>query len=243
VITALVIVVSYAGFASPLVVLMTFVASLCCALSIAEFARRLPSAGWAYTYNSPLGPLVTPGRFGQRALAHVAGTSAPPSSVIRASKRSSAGWGEIFPAIRPSPWRKVTERSIRLGGTNENAASAKAESASEFSRRSTRLSAWERTFSGSGPAGPAYVQMFRFWRCCRLLANQLRTSRSVRLRWFLRLSGNRAAIPGQARRCRQAPLGVYGAQPNAKAACSTWIADILRGSTPVTRGAGSAEHR
>ena len=57
VITALVIVLSYAGFASPLVVLITFVASLCCALSIAEFARRLPSAGWAYTYNSRgLGP-------------------------------------------------------------------------------------------------------------------------------------------------------------------------------------------
>ena len=59
VITALVIVVSYAGFASPLVVLITFAGSLCCALSIAEFARRVPSAGWAYTYNSPLGPLVT----------------------------------------------------------------------------------------------------------------------------------------------------------------------------------------
>src|SRR5580693_2722251 len=52
VITALVIMVSYAGFASPLVVVITFVASLCCALSIAEFARRVPSAGWAYTYNS-----------------------------------------------------------------------------------------------------------------------------------------------------------------------------------------------
>jgi len=52
VITVLVIVVSYAGFASPLVVLITFAASLCCALSIAEFARRVPSAGWAYTYNS-----------------------------------------------------------------------------------------------------------------------------------------------------------------------------------------------
>ena len=48
----LVIVLSYAGFASPLVILITFVASLCCALSIAEFARRVPSAGWAYTYNS-----------------------------------------------------------------------------------------------------------------------------------------------------------------------------------------------
>ena len=57
VITALVIVVSYAGFASPLVVLITFAGSLCCALSIAEFARRVPSAGWAYTYNSRgLGP-------------------------------------------------------------------------------------------------------------------------------------------------------------------------------------------
>ena len=52
VIAGLVIVVSYAGFASPLVVLIAFVASLCCAISIAEFARRLPSAGWAYTYNS-----------------------------------------------------------------------------------------------------------------------------------------------------------------------------------------------
>jgi amino acid transporter len=52
VITALVIVISYAGFASPLVVLITFAASLCCALSIAEFARRVPSAGWTYTYNN-----------------------------------------------------------------------------------------------------------------------------------------------------------------------------------------------
>ncbi|MGH3151502.1 MAG: amino acid permease, partial [Streptosporangiaceae bacterium] len=52
VVTVLVIVVAYAGFASPLVVLITFVASLCCAISIAEFARLVPSAGWAYTYNS-----------------------------------------------------------------------------------------------------------------------------------------------------------------------------------------------
>ena len=52
VITVLVIVVSYAGFAAPLVVLITFAGSMCCALSIAEFARRVPSAGWAYTYNS-----------------------------------------------------------------------------------------------------------------------------------------------------------------------------------------------
>jgi amino acid transporter len=44
--------VSYAGFASPLVVIVAFVASLCCASSIAEFARRLPSAGSLYTYNS-----------------------------------------------------------------------------------------------------------------------------------------------------------------------------------------------
>ena len=52
VVGGLVIVVSYAGFASPLVVLVAFVASLCCASSIAEFARRLPSAGSLYTYNS-----------------------------------------------------------------------------------------------------------------------------------------------------------------------------------------------
>ena len=52
----LVIAVSYAGFASPLVVLIAFVASVCCASSIAEFGRRLPSAG-LYTYNSRgLGP-------------------------------------------------------------------------------------------------------------------------------------------------------------------------------------------
>ena len=52
VVGGLVIVVAYAGFASPLVVLIAFVASLCCAISIAEFARRLPSAGSLYTYNS-----------------------------------------------------------------------------------------------------------------------------------------------------------------------------------------------
>jgi amino acid transporter len=52
VVAGLVIVVSYAGFASPLVVLIAFAASLCCASSIAEFARRLPSAGSLYTYGS-----------------------------------------------------------------------------------------------------------------------------------------------------------------------------------------------
>jgi amino acid transporter len=52
VVGGLVIVVSYAGFASPLVVIIAFVASLCCASTIAEFARRLPSAGSLYTYNS-----------------------------------------------------------------------------------------------------------------------------------------------------------------------------------------------
>jgi amino acid transporter len=44
VVGGLVIAVSYAGFASPLVVLIAFVASGCCASSIAEFGRRLPSA-------------------------------------------------------------------------------------------------------------------------------------------------------------------------------------------------------
>ena len=54
----LLILVSFAGFAAPLVVVIAFVASLCCASSIAEFARRLPSAGSLYTYNSRgLGPV------------------------------------------------------------------------------------------------------------------------------------------------------------------------------------------
>ncbi len=48
----LVIAVSFAGFAAPLVVLVAFAASLCCASSIAQFARRLPSAGSLYTFNS-----------------------------------------------------------------------------------------------------------------------------------------------------------------------------------------------
>ena len=52
VVGGLVIAVSYAGFATPLVVLVAFAASACCASSIAEFARRLPSAGSLYTYNS-----------------------------------------------------------------------------------------------------------------------------------------------------------------------------------------------
>ena len=52
VVGGLVIVVEYAGFASPLVVLIALVASLCCGVGIAEFARRLPSAGSLYTYNS-----------------------------------------------------------------------------------------------------------------------------------------------------------------------------------------------
>jgi len=34
------------------ILLITFAGSLCCALSIAQFARRVPSAGWSYTYNS-----------------------------------------------------------------------------------------------------------------------------------------------------------------------------------------------
>jgi amino acid transporter len=52
VVGGLVIVLAYAGFATPLVVLIALVASVCCAVSIAEFARRLPSAGSLYTYNS-----------------------------------------------------------------------------------------------------------------------------------------------------------------------------------------------
>jgi amino acid transporter len=38
--------VTYAGFASPLVVLITLAGSVCCALSIGQFAGRVPSAGY-----------------------------------------------------------------------------------------------------------------------------------------------------------------------------------------------------
>ncbi len=58
VVGGLLILASYAGFASPLVVVIAFIASLCCASSIAVFARKLPSAGSLYTYNScGLGPI------------------------------------------------------------------------------------------------------------------------------------------------------------------------------------------
>src|SRR3954469_6241087 len=49
----------------------------------------------------------------------------PPSSLIRAPKRSSAGCGEIFPAIKASPWGNKAQRWIRLGGTNENTAATR----------------------------------------------------------------------------------------------------------------------
>jgi amino acid transporter len=56
-VTLLILVLAYAGFASPLVILICFAGSLCCAISIGQFAGRVPSAGWAYTYNSRgLGP-------------------------------------------------------------------------------------------------------------------------------------------------------------------------------------------
>ena len=56
VVAGLVIVVSYAGYASPLVVVIAFAASLRCASSIGQFARGCPrparstpttAAGWA----------------------------------------------------------------------------------------------------------------------------------------------------------------------------------------------------
>ena len=56
-VTLLILVLAYAGFASPLVILICLAGSLCCAISIGQFAGRVPSAGWVYTYNSRgLGP-------------------------------------------------------------------------------------------------------------------------------------------------------------------------------------------
>jgi amino acid transporter len=52
VVAGMVVMLSYAGFASPLVIVIAFIASLCCASSIAEFSRRVPSAGSLYAFNS-----------------------------------------------------------------------------------------------------------------------------------------------------------------------------------------------
>jgi amino acid transporter len=48
----LVAAISFAGYATPLVVLLSFVAAVCAAVTVGQFARRLPSAGSFYTYNS-----------------------------------------------------------------------------------------------------------------------------------------------------------------------------------------------
>ena len=93
VVGGLLILSSYAGFASPLVVTVAFVASLCCANSIAEFARRLPSAGSLYTYNCRgLGDIagfltgwMMIGAYASYAPAGVALTSAYASALLAAS--------------------------------------------------------------------------------------------------------------------------------------------------------------
>lgn len=44
--------ISFAGFATPFVVLAAFIAAICAAVSIGQMAKRLPSAGSFFTYNS-----------------------------------------------------------------------------------------------------------------------------------------------------------------------------------------------
>jgi amino acid transporter len=57
IVLGLVVAVSFAGYSTPLVVLLSFVAALAAASCIAQFARRLPSAGSFFTYNAhALGP-------------------------------------------------------------------------------------------------------------------------------------------------------------------------------------------
>lgn len=48
----LVAAVSFAGYATPIVVLLSFIAAVCASITIGEFAKRLPSAGSFFTYNS-----------------------------------------------------------------------------------------------------------------------------------------------------------------------------------------------
>jgi amino acid transporter len=52
IVLGLVVAVSFAGYATPLVVLLSFVAALCAASCVAQFAQRLPSAGSFFTYNA-----------------------------------------------------------------------------------------------------------------------------------------------------------------------------------------------
>lgn len=52
IVLGLVVAVSFAGYSTPIVVLLSFAAALLAASGIAVFARRMPSAGSFYTYNS-----------------------------------------------------------------------------------------------------------------------------------------------------------------------------------------------
>jgi amino acid transporter len=59
IVLGLVVAVSFAGRATPFIVLLSFIAALLACNSVAEFAKRLPSAGSFYTYNAAgLGPPV-----------------------------------------------------------------------------------------------------------------------------------------------------------------------------------------
>src|ERR1700735_2202716 len=50
----LVAAISFAGFATPFVVLLSFLGALLASNSVAQLARKLPSAGSFYTYNSSI---------------------------------------------------------------------------------------------------------------------------------------------------------------------------------------------
>ena len=110
VVGGLVIVVGYAGFAAPLVVLIALVASLCCAVSIAEFARRLPSAGSLYTYNSrglgATGGFLTGWMmvfaYALYVPAGIALTSAYASQLLADSLHVTVGGGTLFVVILAS---------------------------------------------------------------------------------------------------------------------------------------------
>ena len=110
VVGGLVIVVGYAGFAAPLVVLIALVASLCCAVSIAEFARRLPSAGSLYTYNSRglggTGGFLTGWMmvfaYALYVPAGIALTSAYASQLLADSLHATVGGGALFVVILAS---------------------------------------------------------------------------------------------------------------------------------------------
>ncbi len=80
---------------------------------IEALLEQRPGAGHAGGELAPGAPYVA-------RTAQVAGTSAPPSSAMRGPKRTSVGWGAIFPATSDSPIRNDVASSSSGRGANDS---------------------------------------------------------------------------------------------------------------------------